>query len=155
MRAYDKRFTRLEERLAKESSDLREENKNLFKALEAFVKSEFEALTNRLQSEQRARDESVQGVSRELHETAKTLESKLQQFDAQTTQTHRDLRQQLLDQSQTLSDEIRRKHDELSALLERELAALDKDKTGRASLSALFSEVALRLNNEFKMPGEN
>ncbi|HEY6118956.1 MAG TPA: hypothetical protein VIV66_03305 [Pyrinomonadaceae bacterium] len=154
MRAYDKRFVRLEERFAKETSDLREETKNLFKALEVFVKSEFEALTNRLQTEQRSRDESVQGVSRELHETAKALESKLQQFDAQTTQTHRDLRQQLLDQSQTLSDEIRRKHEEVSALLERELAALDKDKTGRASLSALFSEVALRLNNDFKMPGD-
>ena len=154
MRAYDKRFVRLEERFAKEASDLREETKNLFKALEVFVKSEFEALTNRLQAEQRSRDESVQGVSRELHETAKALESKLQQFDAQTTQTHRDLRQQLLDQSQTLSDEIRRKHEEVSALLERELAALDKDKTGRASLSALFSEVALRLNNDFKMPGD-
>lgn len=155
MRAYDKRFIRLEERLAKESSDLREESKNLFKALETFVKSEFEALTNRLHSEQRARDEAVQSVTHELHETAKALDSKLQQFDAQTTQTQRDLRQQLLDQSQTLSDEIRRKHDELAALLERELAALDKDKTGRASLSALFSEVALRLNNDFKMPGEN
>ena len=32
MRAYDRRFTRLEERLAKESADLREEAKNLFRA---------------------------------------------------------------------------------------------------------------------------
>jgi hypothetical protein len=155
MRAYDKRFTRLEDRLAKETSDLRDETKRLFDSLETFVKSEFEALTNRLQSEQKTRDESVQAVTRELHDTAKTIESKLVQFDNQTTQAQRDLRQQLLDQSKTLSEEIRRKYDELSAVLERELAALDNDKTGRASLSALFTEVALRLNNDFKMPGDN
>ncbi len=155
MRAYDKRFSRLEERLTKESADLREENRKLFNALESFVKSEFEALSNRLQSEQRTRDDSIQGVTRELHDTAKALESKLVQFDAQTTNAQRDLRQQLLDQSKSLSDEIRRKHEEVSAQLDRELAALDNDKTSRGSLSALFSEVALRLNNDFKMPGDN
>ena len=155
MRAYDKRFSRLEERLTKEAADLREENRKLFNALETFVKSEFEALTNRLQSEQRTRDEAVQGVTRELHDTAKAIEAKLVQFDAQTTNAQRDLRQQLLDQSKSLSDEIRRKHEEVSAQLDRELSALDNDKTSRGSLSALFSEVALRLNNDFKMPGGN
>jgi hypothetical protein len=154
MRTYDKRFSRLEERLAKESADLREETKNLFKALEVFVKSEFQSLNNRLAAEQRSRDEAIQGISRDLQETAKSLESQLQRFNDQTTQTQSELRQQLLDQSQTLSEEIRRKHEETSALLERELSALDRDKTGRASLSALFSEVALRLNNDFKIPGE-
>ena len=49
MRDYDKRFSRLEERLAKESSDLRSETKKLFESLEAFVKKEFEALSNRLE----------------------------------------------------------------------------------------------------------
>ncbi len=48
MRDYDKRFSRLEERLAKESSDLRSETKRLFDSLETFVKKEFEALSNRL-----------------------------------------------------------------------------------------------------------
>jgi hypothetical protein len=155
MRAYDKRFSRLEERLTKESSDLREENRKLFNALETFVKSEFEALSHRLQSEQRTRDEAVQSVSRELYDTAKGLEAKLVQFDAQNLYAQRELRQQLLDQSKGLSEEIRRKYEEVSALLDRELAALDSDKTSRGSLSALFSEFALRLNNDFRMPGDN
>jgi paraquat-inducible protein B len=155
MRAYDRRFSRLEERLTKESADLREENRKLFNALETFVKSEFEALSNRLQSEQRTRDEAIQNGSRELHDTAKTLEAKLGQLDSQTINAHRELRQQLLDQSKSLSEEIRRKYEEVSALLDRELAMLDNDKTSRGSLSALFSEVALRLNHDFKMPGDN
>jgi hypothetical protein len=77
------------------------------------------------------------------------------QFQNQTTETQRDLRQQLLDQSKSLNEEIRRKHDELSTTIEREVADLSHEKTDRSSLSALFTELALRLNNDFKIPGEN
>lgn len=155
MRDYDKRFNRLEERLLKESAELREGNRRSIEALETFVKSEFAALASRLQTEQQSREGSVQGVSRELQEAIKSVESKLTQFNNQTTEAQRDLRQQLLDQSKSLNEEIRRKHDDVSATLERELAELNHDKTDRASLSALFTELAMRLNNDFKIPGEN
>jgi hypothetical protein len=153
MRDYEKRFSRLEERLLKESADMRDETRQRFDALENFVKSEFEAVTQRLQSEQRTRDESDQILTRELQNTGQTLERKLAQFDEQTTRSQRDLRQQILDQSKNLSDEIRRKYEELSALLDREVAELGEVKTDRASLASLFTEVALRLNNDFKIPG--
>ncbi|HEY0375791.1 MAG TPA: hypothetical protein VGC87_02425 [Pyrinomonadaceae bacterium] len=153
MRDYEKRFSRLEERLLKESSDLRDDTRKRFEALEAFAKSEFEALSERLLAEQRNRDESVQHLSRDLQDTGKRLEGKLGQLDEQTSRAQRDLRQQLLDQSKNLSDEIRRKSDELSALLDRQVAELGNAKTDRAALAGLFSEVALRLNNEFKIPG--
>lgn len=155
MRDYDKRFARLEERLLKESAELREGSRRSIEALETFVKSEFAALANRLQMEQQSREGSVQGVSRELQEAIKSVDSKLTQFQNQTTDTQRDLRQLLLDQSKSLNDEIRRKHDDVSATLERELAELNHEKTDRASLSALFTELALRLNNDFKIPGQN
>ena len=155
MRDYEKRFSRLEERLLKESHDLRDETRKRFDALETFVRNEFEAMTGRLQSEQRTRDESVQTLSRELQSTGQTFERKLAQFDEQTTRTQRDLRQQILDQSKTLSDEIRQKYEELSALLDREVAELGDAKTDRASLASLFTEVALRLNNDFKIPGND
>jgi hypothetical protein len=153
MRDNEKRFSRIEERLLKESADLREDTKKRFEALEAFVRNEFEALADRLKSEQQARNESAQGLSRDLQETGKALEKKLAQFDEQTTRSQRDLRQQILDQSRNLSDEIRQKYNELQSLLEREVAELGHAKTDRASLAALFTEVSLRLNNEFKIPG--
>lgn len=153
MRDYEKRFARLEERLLKESSDLRDDTRKRFEALEAFVKSEFEALSERLLAEQRNRDESVQNLARELQDTGRRLEGKLGQLDEQTSRAQRELRQQLLDQSKNLSDEIRQKADELSALLDRQISELGDAKTDRAALAGLFSEVALRLNNEFKIPG--
>jgi len=155
MRDYDKRFNRLEERLLKESAELREGNRRSIEALETFVKNEFAALANRLQMEEQSREGSVQGVSRELQEAIKSVDTKLTQFHNQTTETQRDLRQQLLDQSKNLNEEIRRKYDDVSATLERELAELNHDKTDRASLSALFTELALRLNNDFKIPSGN
>ena len=155
MRDYDKRFSRLEERLLKESNELREGNRRSLEALETFVKNEFASLANRLQMEQQSREGSDQNLSRELQEAIRAVEGKLTQFQNQTTETQRDLRQQLLDQSKSLNEEIRRKHDELSTTIEREVADLSHEKTDRSSLSALFTELALRLNNDFKIPGEN
>ncbi|MBV9959511.1 MAG: hypothetical protein JO360_13885, partial [Acidobacteria bacterium] len=42
---------------------------------------------------------------------------------------------------------------ELLAALEREAAELRTDKTDRSALAALFTELAMRLNNDFKIPG--
>jgi DNA anti-recombination protein RmuC len=154
MRDYEKRFSRLEERLLKESADLRDETRKRFDSLETFIKNEFEATSERLRAEQRTREESTQSLSRDLQESSKALEKKLGQFDEQNSRSQRDLRQQILDQSRSLSDEIRQKHEEISAMLAREVAELSRDKTDRSALAALFSEVALRLNDEFKIPGD-
>ena len=119
MREYDKRFFQLEERLNKESADLRAETRKLVDSLETFVKKEIEALINRLETEQKSRHESVQDVAQELRYTAKALDTKLAQFDTQTTQAQRDLREQILDQSKSLSEEIRQKNDEVATILDR------------------------------------
>ena len=94
-------------------------------------------------------------MSRTIQETGQALDRKLTQLDEQTARAQRDLRQQILDQSKSLGDDIRQKHEELRALLEREVAALGSDKTDRAALAALFNEVALRLTNEFRIPGDH
>jgi DNA anti-recombination protein RmuC len=152
-RDYDKRFMRLEERLAKESSDLREEVKRLFNSLENYIKQEFESLTERLKAEQNERAEAVQGISQDMKSSANVFEKRIGQIDDQLSRHQRELRQQILDQSRSLSEEIRHKHEEVSAALERDARELREDKAGRAALAALFTEMAMRLNNEFKIPG--
>jgi hypothetical protein len=151
MRDYDKRFTRLEEQLTKDASELRDHTKRAVEALEYFVKKEFEALSARLDAEREGRD----GVARDLQDTARSIEKKFQEFENHTAQAHRDLRQQILDQSKSLNEEIHRKHDEVSTTLKREVAGLNHEKTDRAALSSLFTELALRLNQDFNLPGDN
>jgi seryl-tRNA synthetase len=154
MRDYDKRFARLEERLIKEASDLRDENRRRFDGLESFIRSELSALSDRVKNDAYRRDELNEAMSLHLQETARNMERKLSQLDEQTSHAQRDLRQQLLSQSNELNEEIRRKHDELAAAFTREADELRHDKTDRAALADLFTELALRLNNQFHLPGE-
>jgi DNA anti-recombination protein RmuC len=154
MRDYDKRFTRLEARLVKEGADLRDDTKQRFEILEMFIKREFEALAERLQTEQRHREESTQNLSRSLTETAQALEAKLVQFDETSARGQRDLRTQILDQSRTLSEEIRQKHAEVSSALEREVADLNHEKPSRSHLASMFSELAARLNGDLNITTE-
>lgn len=154
MRDYDQRFLRLEARLVKDGADLREETKRRFDVLEMFIKREFEALAERLQIEQRHREEQVQGLARSLSETGQALEGKLVQLDEHSARAQRDLRQQILDQSRTLSEEIHQKHAEMSTAVEREVANLNQDKPSRSHLASMFSELAARLNGDLKITTE-
>lgn len=155
MRDYDRRFSRVEEQLIKESLDLREDTRQRFEALEAFVKAEFAALNDRLQAEQRTRDDSVQGLWRGVHESSQALSSRLSEAQEQTSRAQSELRQQILSQSKDLSDEMRRKQDEITALIQREVADLNHGKTDRSSLATLLTEMAMRLNNDLKLPVAN
>lgn len=152
-REYEKRFARLEERLINEASDLREDLKRRFDTLEAYIKKEIESLTGRLQAETDQRAESAKQVSAELKDTALAFERKTGQLGEHQTRSERELRDQILDQSKSISDEIRQKHEALTALLERSTSELRNEKTDRAALASLFMEVAMRLNHEFKIPG--
>lgn len=151
-REYEKRFTRLEERLLKEASDLRDELRKRFDSLEVYTRKEVESLAARLKTEHEQRAESAKEISRELKETSRTFEKKTGQLDEQLTISQRELRQQILDQSKSISEEIRKRHEAMAATLERATAELRDEKTDRAALASLFMEVAMRLNNEFKIP---
>ena len=142
MRDYEHRFARLEETLLKESADLRESTRKRFEALESYLRKEFEVLESRLKAE---RDE--RGSAHD------TLAKRIGELNDQTSAAHRDLRATMLQQSKELSEEIERRHQEISATLDRRFQELRKDKTDRAALAALFTEVALRLNDEFQVPG--
>lgn len=151
-REYEKRFARLEERLLKEASDLREELRRRFDTLEAYTKKEVESLVARLKTEHDQRSESAKEISRQLDVASSALEKKTSELDEQLTASQRELRDQILDQSKSISDEIRQKHESMAAALERATAELRDEKTDRAALASLFMEVAMRLNNEFKIP---
>jgi seryl-tRNA synthetase len=154
MRDYERRFSRLEERLMKEAADTREDARRRFDSLENFIKQEVSALGDRLKSENQQRSQADEDLTRELRDAARSLTNKINALDETTSHAQRELRQQLLDQAKNLTDEIRQKHDDLSASLAREAGDLRHDKTDRAALSNLFTELAMRLNNEFKLPGE-
>jgi flagellar biosynthesis GTPase FlhF len=154
IRSYEKRLARLEERVVKETSESREDLRKRFESLETYIKKELESLSDRVKTEERERSDADREMSRELKDTSRLLEKKLTQLDDNLIKTQRDFNQQLSDKSKHLADDIRQKYEELLGLINRETEELRIDKTDRSTLAALFTEVAMRLNNEFKIPGE-
>ncbi|MBL8172461.1 MAG: hypothetical protein JNJ50_30320 [Acidobacteria bacterium] len=154
MRDYDRRFARLEERLVKEAADAREDARRRFDTLENFIKQEIAALGDRLRAENHQRTQTSEEITRELRDTTRSLGQRIHELDMQTSQGQRDLREQLLAQAKQLADEIRQKHEEVSSSLVRESREIRHDKADRAALANLFTELALRLNHEFKLPGD-
>jgi len=139
MREVEKRFARLEERLTKLSSDLRDDLNKSLASLETFVKKEIESLNDRFLTESNERGGAMKTLSLELKALSDFSWQKLNQLDE-----HR----QLLDQSKAFSEEIRQKHHELTEVVERAVQDLHVNKTDRSSLAALFNEFANRLNTE-------
>src|SRR5271168_3544065 len=108
MRDYEKRFVRLEERLAKASDALRDDLKKRFDSLESFVQQEMEALSQRLKTEKSERVEALKELTRETRDNAKSLEKKLSQLEEQLSSAQGDLRSRILEQSKSLGNEIRK-----------------------------------------------
>ena len=153
MRDYDSRFQRLEERLTREAADARADTQKRLEALETFLKGALESLTNRLNTEQFARGHAVEKLAQDLSEAAKSLELGTKNLGEHCDREFHALRQQLLQQSKALGDEIREKYASAKADLDREAGQIRGAMTGRESLAEMLSEVALRLKNEFKVPG--
>ena len=153
MRDYDGRFQRLDERLTREAADARADTQKHLEALENFIKGALESLTNRLNTEQFARGHAVEKLAHDLAETAKSLELGTKNLGEHADREFHALRQQLLDQTKALNDEIREKHGQVKADLDREAEQIRGAMTGREALAEMLSEVSLRLKNEFRVPG--
>lgn len=148
MRDYERKFGHLEDRLIKEVNRLREESGKKLEALEIFIKKELEAISDRQKNEESERKQSIKALSREWDKAAKEIDEKLSSLDNQLTGSSRELRQQILDQYQNLSTEISTKYHDLNEIQERIAAELREDKVDRTALSALLTDLALRISGD-------
>ncbi len=149
---YEARFARLEEALARETSEIKDTMRRRLDSLEAFFKSETESLAARLKSERAEREESFNNISSELKTAAAQLSKKILDLDNRLAQDHSTARQELMNESRKLLDEIRQRNESLSALLETRVQELRHAKTDRSALAALFVELAVRLKDESDEP---
>src|SRR5215813_15542686 len=151
-RDYEKRFARLEERLTKESNDLKNEVKRRCDMLERYITRELQTRGERLRGEQNERHDATTQLSGDLKQMSINFERRASQLDELLMRVQRELRDQMLEQSKDLSDDIRQKHESLLQSLERESQDIRFEKTDRSALASMFTEIAMRLNNEFKLP---
>jgi phage host-nuclease inhibitor protein Gam len=153
MRDYESRFARLEETLIKETLEIRETSKRRFDQLETYIRKEFETVQTRLKGERDERTDSASQQSRELKDLSESLGRRIRDLDDRETNSERGMRNDLLQQARDLTEEIRARHEEIAAMLEKRVNELRDGKTDRAALATLFTEVALRLSDQFQIPG--
>ena len=153
MRDYDGRFQRLEDNLAREANEIRADAQKRLEALERFIKGEVDSINSRAAAEHGERCNATDKLGRDLAETSRNLDTKVSNLSEQTAKNLGELRELLLEQSKALSAEIKEKHDQMKAGLDHEAAQIRSAMTGREALAEMLSEVALRLKNEFRIPG--
>jgi len=159
LRDSEKRFARIEERLAKDVTELREETRKRLDTLEGFIKKEIQSLLDRVKAEQGQRTDSVKDlgqqlkdVGQQIKETTKGIEKRIGEVEDQTAESDRALREQILEQSKTLRDEIVQGSQEASASIQQAAGELREEKADRSVLANLFTEMAMRLADEPEPP---
>jgi hypothetical protein len=145
---YETRFARLEETLARETSEIKDTMRRRLDSLEAFFKSETQSLGTRLKSERDEREETLKNLALEVKASASQLSKKILDLDNKLAQDRSAARQELMAETGKLLDEIRHRNESLNNLLENRVQELRHDKTDRSALAALFVELAVRLKDE-------
>lgn len=151
MRDYEKKFTRLEDRIIKLSSELRDEINNRFDTLEEFTKKELADLNDHQNQEQTERVKNVKDIARQIQNLIESNEKEFGKLAEQLSNSQRESREQILNQSKRLSEEIHIKNKELNDVLENAVNELRADKLDRSSLASMLQEMAMRINNEFHL----
>lgn len=146
MQDYELRFTALENRLASAAAELREETRARLDALEAYAKKELGALGDRLTSERRERTEAIASAAADGAAVSSAIELRIDALDERTSTDDSDLRDQLLQQSKALGDDLRRVQRALTEQIEEESRALRATKTDRQALAGMLADVAMRLS---------
>ncbi len=148
MRDYDRRFAQLEERLLKDSSDLREELRQRHASLEEYIRREMDSLSERITGEQRGRTTQLQEVGSALENVNRTMERRFQEGGEEVARAQRDLRGELARHAANFAEELNRRSAELSGALKREADELHTRKADRAALGGLFADLAARLADD-------
>jgi hypothetical protein len=154
MRDYDRRFAQLEERLLKDSADLRDELRNRYNSLEEFIRREMESLSERITGEQRGRTAQLQELAGSLEQLNRTAERRFAETGEEAARAHRELRGEVARHAASFAEELQRRAYEFNAALKREADELHARKADRATLGAVFADLAQRLAEEFRKPDD-
>ncbi|OQY59211.1 MAG: hypothetical protein B6245_07800 [Desulfobacteraceae bacterium 4572_88] len=177
MHDYEKRFSRLEERMFKEMTVSKSEARENYDSLEKTVTRELESLKDQVVTEQSARSEAIRKIERQLEDISRALKDQITGEQNARSESLRNLerqfrdmnrsfgketdrikeesgrsaeafQQQISEQSQNLRAEIRQKYEETASAMERMAQELRTNKMDRVALSSFFNEMAMRIVNE-------
>ena len=144
-RDFENRFAFLEEKLLQETSRVKEDAHKRFESLEAQLKQQVQQLTEKIKSENSERATSVKSLTSEIKQLTLALDKKIDLLGSESSQEQGALREQLMEQSGSLSDDIKRRCDDINAKFNVEVSELENDKLNRSDIAGLFTDMAQKL----------
>jgi hypothetical protein len=145
MRAVESRLQGLEERVMREQATLRSDFDKQLADLDASAKRDAQTLNERLAAERTKRAEDLKALSTELKEILRSLEKRHVKLEELSGLADAEIRDQILQQSRAIGNEIERLSQRVTADLNREVASLRNDKTDVSAIVSVFSDMATRL----------
>ena len=154
MRAVESRLQGLEERIMREQATMRTDFVKQLADLDASAKRDAQTLGERLVAERTKRTEDLKALSSEIKEILRSLEKRQVKLEELTTLSDAEIRDQILQQSRAINNEIDRLSQRVTSDLNREVASLRNDKTDVSAIVSVFSDMATRLSGESKPPAK-
>ena len=154
MRAVESRLQGLEERIMREQATMRSDFGKQLADLEASAKRDAQTLSDRLAAERTKRAEDLKALSAEIKEILRSLEKRHVKLEELSGLADAEIRDQILQQSRAISNEIERLSQRVTADLNREVASLRNDKTDVSAIVSVFSDMATRLSGESRPPAK-
>lgn len=145
MRMVDARIQSLDERLAHETSSMRSDFERQITELDNAIKKELARHAERLVAERTKRVDDLKALSAELRDSLRSLEKRHNGLEEAAGLADADLRDHLLKQGASFSNELTRTSDRLSSELDRITSQLQADKLDASSLVAGLTELAGRI----------
>lgn len=146
MREFDRKYDRLEERIAGDFADLRKENANQFDSLQTFVESEIEILASKLAAEENARIEDVDSLESQLKKSVKQIDKKIADLNKIIENQSREINQKILKQSQDFHAEMNSQFESARKRMDSYKNELSSGKVDKSALAEMLNALALQIN---------
>ena len=141
-------------RLQEEKNERAAAIKNEQRERADMLKAEHKERVEAMKQDKRERDEAFAKTAKELAKMNEAFERKLAAFSATLDTVEQELRQLLLAESSRLSATTEEKYKDALTALSRTSAQLQNDLVSRSSLSATFTEFAVRLAGDLSLSVE-
>jgi chromosome segregation ATPase len=155
MRAVEGRISRMEERLAREQQEMRAAIEKSLSGLEAYARTELDALSEKLKTERAQRADDLKAMESSIKDALKNLDKRLAQLDEATSSADADLRSQVLERQREAAANLKQTSDTLTSELRFAERTLRAEKADISSLLAIFSTVAMKLSEEMPKQPES
>ena len=154
MRTVDRRLAQLEERFKRDLQGLRNDLEKRSDSLDARIRKEASTREDKLKAERAKRAEEIKDVRATMKSGLANLDKAVNGLEKATDTADAELRDEILELTQAMSEQIQSLSDRLSGDLDSAVFELRSEKTDIASLVQLFTDMAGRLSEDLESPAE-